>query len=34
MTATTPRPELVAIGRVLGVEVDELRGLDGISTTT
>ena len=31
MTATTARPELVAIGRVLGVEVDELHGLDAIS---
>lgn len=31
MTATEPRPELVAIGRVLGVEVDELNGLDEIS---
>lgn len=28
---TAPRPELVAIGRVLGVEVDELHGLDGVS---
>jgi muconolactone delta-isomerase len=31
MTATTPRPELVAIARVLGVEVGELHGLDGVS---
>ena len=28
---TAPRPELVAIGRTLGVEVDELHGLDGVS---
>jgi hypothetical protein len=31
MTATTPRSELAAIGRVLGVEVDQVHGLDGIS---
>ncbi|GAB7071190.1 hypothetical protein JCM12141A_54790 [Mycolicibacterium hodleri] len=31
MTAATARPELVAIGRLLGVEVDELHGLDGVS---
>ncbi|KAA0091413.1 hypothetical protein CIW49_30490 [Mycolicibacterium sp. P1-18] len=31
MTATTPRPELAAIARVLGVEVDEVHGLDAMS---
>ena len=31
MTATAPRPQLDALGRVLGVEVGELHGLGGLS---
>ena len=31
MTATAPRPELVAIARALGIDVAEVQGLDGLS---
>ncbi|MCV7424784.1 hypothetical protein H7K45_30020 [Mycobacterium yunnanensis] len=31
MTATTSRPELASIARLLGVEVDDVHGLDGVS---